>query len=105
MPSTYRRDSRPSLAGVRRDRKASGGGRIPNPDLRSYALRMLGATIGVLTLASAAVAQPPSVVSPEIGPDRTITLRYFAPAAKQATVNWEPDGKPHPLTRGADGVW
>jgi enterochelin esterase-like enzyme len=84
---------------------ASEGGRVPNPDLRSSVLRTLGAAIGVLTLTSAAVAQPPAVVSPELGPDRTITLRYFAPAAKQVTVNGELDGKPHTLTRGADGVW
>jgi enterochelin esterase-like enzyme len=119
MPSTYGRDRVPSpespayaakrlrrgLAVARADCKASGRGRIPKPDLPSHVLRTLGATIGVLTLASAAVAQPPSFVSPEIGPDRTITLRYFAPSAKQVTVNGELDGKPHPLTRGADGVW
>jgi enterochelin esterase-like enzyme len=68
-------------------------------------LRSCCAAIGVLTLSSTAIAQPPAFVSPEIGPDRTITVRYFAPAAKQVTVNGELDGKPHTLTRGADGVW
>jgi enterochelin esterase family protein len=48
---------------------------------------------------------PPAFVSPEIGADRTITLRYFAPDAKQVIASGELNGKPHPLTKGADGVW
>jgi enterochelin esterase family protein len=68
-------------------------------------VRSLCAVAGVLAVTTTADAQPPAFVSPEIGPDRTITLRYFAPAAKEVTVNGELDGKPHPLTRGADGVW
>src|SRR5687768_15333071 len=47
----------------------------------------------------------PSVVSPEIGADRTLTLRYLAPAATQVTASGELDGKPHPMTKGADGIW
>jgi enterochelin esterase family protein len=47
----------------------------------------------------------PVVVSPEIGADRTVTLRYLAPNATQVTANGELDGKPHPMTKGADGVW
>src|SRR5260221_1914032 len=47
----------------------------------------------------------PSVVSPEIGADRTLTLRYVAPNASQVTVNGELDGKPHPMTKGTDGIW
>lgn len=56
-------------------------------------------------MTTAFAAQPPAVVSPEIGADKTITFRYFAPAAKQVTVNGELDGKPHPLTMGTHGVW
>ena len=48
---------------------------------------------------------PPPVVSPEITPDRRIVFRLAAPAAKQVTVAGELDGEPHPMTRGADGVW
>jgi enterochelin esterase-like enzyme len=47
----------------------------------------------------------PVVVSPEIGPDRTVTLRYLAPNATQVTASGELDGKPHPMTKGADGIW
>jgi enterochelin esterase-like enzyme len=61
--------------------------------------------LGVSATAASAQAPPPNFVSPEISPDRTITLRYFAPNAKQVVANGELDGKPHPLTRGADGVW
>jgi enterochelin esterase-like enzyme len=65
-----------------------------------------------LTLVASAAAQTPPpgprgpvVVSPEIGPDRTVTLRYLAPNATQVTANGELDGKPHPMTKGADGIW
>jgi enterochelin esterase family protein len=47
----------------------------------------------------------PVVVSPEIGPDRTITFRYLAPNATQVTVNDDTDGTPHPMTKDANGVW
>jgi enterochelin esterase-like enzyme len=64
--------------------------------------------LAVLIAAATAIGQaqaPPSVVSPEIGSNRTITLRYLAPNAKEVTANGELDGKPHPMTRGANGVW
>ena len=48
---------------------------------------------------------PPPIVSPEVSADRNLTLRYRAPEAKQVTVSGELDGKPHPMTKGADGVW
>jgi enterochelin esterase family protein len=47
----------------------------------------------------------PAFVSPEIGADRTITFRYFAPNAQQVTVSGELDGRAHPMTKGADGIW
>lgn len=47
----------------------------------------------------------PTVVSPEVGADRTITFRYLAPSASQVTVSGELDGKPYPMTKGADGIW
>jgi enterochelin esterase family protein len=66
----------------------------------------------VLGVVSAAEAQPaggrggpPPFTSPEVGPDRTLTLRCFAPAAKQVTASGELDGTPHPMTKGPDGVW
>jgi enterochelin esterase family protein len=47
----------------------------------------------------------PQFVSPEVGADRAITFRYNAPNATQVTVSGELDGKPYPMTKGADGVW
>jgi enterochelin esterase family protein len=43
--------------------------------------------------------------SPQVNPDKTITLRFRAPNAKQVTVIGELDGKTYPMTKGEDGVW
>lgn len=48
---------------------------------------------------------PPPFASPEVAADRTLTLRYFAPDAKQVTASGELDGTPHPMSKGSDGVW
>jgi enterochelin esterase family protein len=34
-----------------------------------------------------------------------VTFRLAAPAAQQVVVAGELDGKPHPMTKGPDGVW
>ena len=47
----------------------------------------------------------PSVVSPEVKEDRTVTLRFRAPDAKQVTVIGELDGKTYPMTKGENGIW
>jgi enterochelin esterase-like enzyme len=81
--------------------------------------RTAGLGLALALIASVALAQPPAgapagggrggrgptVVSPEIGADRMLTLRYLAPNATQVTANGELDGKPHPMTKGADGIW
>jgi enterochelin esterase-like enzyme len=46
-----------------------------------------------------------ALVSPQVNADKTITLRFRAPNAKDVSVIGELDGKPHPMTRGDDGVW
>jgi len=48
---------------------------------------------------------PAPIVSPEVSADRRLTLRYRAPDAKTVTAAGELDGQPHPMTKGADGVW
>lgn len=60
-----------------------------------------------LLFASSVQAQTPQapVVSPDVRPDRTVTLRLLAPNAREVVANGELDGAPHPLTKGADGVW
>ena len=45
------------------------------------------------------------IVSPQVNPDRTMTLRFRAPNAKEVSVIGEIDGKPHPMTKDDDGVW
>jgi enterochelin esterase family protein len=47
----------------------------------------------------------PQYVSPDVGADRAITFRYVAPNARQVTVSGELDGKPHPMTKGENGMW
>src|SRR6185295_12784384 len=47
----------------------------------------------------------PTVVSPEVGADRAVTLRYAAPNAQQVTATGELDGRPHPMTKDEAGVW
>jgi enterochelin esterase family protein len=71
----------------------------------------LGFAAAILT-ASIAAAQPPggrgrgpALVSPEVGADRGVTLRYLAPNATAVTASGELDGKPHPMTKGENGVW
>ena len=54
---------------------------------------------------SLAQAPRPNVVSPEVSADRRITLRLYAPSAQQVVAAGELDGKPHPMTKGSDGVW
>ena len=58
----------------------------------------------VVAFAVTGAAQAPVVVSPEVS-NRTMTLRYLAPNAREVTANGELDGRPHPMTRGANGVW
>jgi enterochelin esterase-like enzyme len=70
-------------------------------------VRSIVICVGMVALVGAtATAQAPApVVSPEVSADRMLTLRYRAPDAKQVTAAGELDGKPHPMTKGPDGVW
>src|SRR5687768_11430713 len=59
-----------------------------------------------LNASAVAAQQPrPTFVSPEVTADRRIILRLHAPSAQQVVAAGELDGKPHPMTKGADGVW
>ena len=66
---------------------------------------VLSAGLFALAMSIATAQAPAPVVSPEVSADRQLMLRYRAPDAKQVTATGELDGKPHPLTRGSDGVW
>ncbi len=64
-------------------------------------------TMVVLSFAAGASAQqaPPAYVSPQVNADRSVTLRLYAPDARQVVAAGELDGMPHPMTKGNDGVW
>jgi enterochelin esterase-like enzyme len=48
----------------------------------------------------------PAMVSPQVNPDKTITLRFRAPNAKLVEVIGEIEGKPsYPMTKDDSGVW
>jgi enterochelin esterase-like enzyme len=47
----------------------------------------------------------PPVVSPEVNPDKTVTLRYRAANAKEVTLIGELDGKTYPMTKNENGIW
>lgn len=55
----------------------------------------------------AAMGRGPAVVSPEVHPDRTVTLRIYAPKANSVTVSGEIMGTKPPaaLIKGDNGVW
>jgi enterochelin esterase family protein len=48
----------------------------------------------------------PQVISPQVNPDKTVTLRFLAPNAKTVELIGEIEGKPsYPMTKDAAGVW
>ncbi len=48
----------------------------------------------------------PQIVSPEVHPDRTVTLRLMAPKASGVSVTGEiAGGTPKPMTRNEQGLW
>jgi enterochelin esterase-like enzyme len=46
-----------------------------------------------------------ALVSPQVNADHTVTLRFRAPNAKDVVAIGEIDGKDHPMTKDAGGVW
>jgi enterochelin esterase-like enzyme len=71
---------------------------------KQHAAVWLACALGIAG-ASLDAQGPPSYVSPEVGADRRITVRCYAPNAKSVVAAGELDGKPHPMTRGDNGVW
>lgn len=54
----------------------------------------------------ATIAQrPPSVISPEVHPDKSITFRFFAPNALKVLLNSELLTEPKDMNREASGIW
>ena len=69
-----------------------------------YQLIVFALSLGIL-------AMPPDTVnaefvrSPEVHTDGRVTLRYFAPAAKQVSVSSNVAAIQQPMTRDEQGVW
>jgi enterochelin esterase family protein len=65
------------------------------------------ALLPTLLVSATAFAQSyaPAFNSHEVHPDGSITFRYNGASAKSVAVNLDVDGKPTPLTLGADGIW
>ena len=56
-------------------------------------------------LAQARPPRPAPVVSPEVHPDRRVTVRLQAPGAREVQVWGDWGGAPVPLTKDAQGLW
>jgi len=62
----------------------------------------------LLSLGRLAGAQPPggpTVVSPQVNADNTVTFRLLAPAAKDVKLNAQFEKAPVAMTKDAQGVW
>ncbi len=62
------------------------------------------ALLFLVPFALLAQAPPPRLVSPEVHPDRRVTLRFRAPNAAKVTLNRE-GGRPVEMTKDDKGVW
>lgn len=62
----------------------------------------------LICLSILTTAQPPRgplVVSPEIHPDKKVTFRYMAPAAKEVKLGAQFEKSQVPMTKDASGIW
>ncbi len=65
---------------------------------------MSGALVALLAATRAAAAQPP-LASHEVNADHTLTLRFYAPGAKEVTAYLDYSTTPMPLVLGSGGIW
>jgi enterochelin esterase family protein len=71
-------------------------------------LRFLLIITAIFSLAAQPPARPPQFVSPEVGADRTITFRLYAPNATEVRVSAGDipgTGPGKAMTKGENGVW
>ncbi len=69
--------------------------------------RLLSAWVG-LCLCGVVLAQPPvgpTMASPLVNADNTVTFRFLAPTAKEVKLNAQFEKAPVAMTRDAQGVW
>jgi len=72
-------------------------------------MKHLNYLLPVLFLASNTVSaqppRPPSISSPDVHPDHSITFRYFSRKAQKVTLNGEFLSAPVPLKKDTSGIW
>ena len=61
-------------------------------------------TLSLLLAPLGAAAQQPALKSHEVNPDRSVTLRLYAPNAASVTVGVDYE-RAYPMSKGAGGVW
>jgi enterochelin esterase family protein len=64
----------------------------------------------LIPLAALCAQQPPvvpTVISPDVHADRTVSFRLYAPKASEAAFfgDWMKAGTSEKMTKGPDGVW
>ncbi|WP_373548745.1 alpha/beta hydrolase-fold protein [Haliscomenobacter sp.] len=62
----------------------------------------------LLLCSGMAMSQPPRgplVISPQVQPDKTVTFRYLAPAAKEVKLSAQFEKAPLAMSKDAQGVW
>jgi enterochelin esterase family protein len=73
--------------------------------MRRQSLVVLIVLLGAAALHGQRGRGGPSVVSPEVHADRTVTFRFLAPNAREVALGADLDGTPHPMTKDSNGVW
>jgi len=62
-------------------------------------------TVFALACITASAQRPPSLSSPDVHPDHSITFRYFSRNAQRISVSGEFLSAPLPLTKDTSGAW
>lgn len=62
-------------------------------------------SILVFTVIATVAQRPPSIISPEVHPDKSITFRFYSRDAGEVILNSELLAKPIAMTRDESGVW
>jgi enterochelin esterase family protein len=66
---------------------------------------LLGVCLWILQITLTA-QEPPTLVSPDVRPDRTVVFRLWAPKATEVQLSGDwMSGSPVPLVKNAEGVW
>jgi enterochelin esterase family protein len=62
-------------------------------------------SIMISSVISAGAQRPPSVISPEVHPDKRVTFRFYAPNARNVLLNAQFLASDQAMTKEASGIW